>query len=173
MDDTACVTTSTGATKPVSSISCTLPTTCVCQTDGDCPSSHWACDTVTHTCVCSGAWGGAGCDVPLVPAGRVPGGGTCTDGVIDASGDCCRGYISTTTGICCPDGASVDGRGQCCTTGSVDACGVCGGEGKAVDVLGTCCSGPLLSSGLCCTEGTPDSCGVCGGLNHCPYVSRH
>jgi hypothetical protein len=154
-----------GSTKPLVTEACVIESSCTCTADSDCGGTRWACDPMSRACVCSSGWGGADCTIPLLrPSG---GASECVEGVVDASGVCCEGFIDARTGLCCPEGSDVDAAGHCCANGRVDACGVCNGTGVAVDAWGVCCSSPLPPSGMCCVGAKVDSCGVCGGSNAC------
>ena len=147
---------------------------CTCASDVDCAtstSSHPVCSTATAECGCESGWAGVGCDIPLQQSSE--NGGSCVDGLVDVTGQCCGsgGVIDAVTGLCCGDGVAIDGDGRCCSAGqTVDACGVCGGNGFGLDVNGACCSTVIAPSGECCVNATLDDCGVCGGTNQCEAV---
>lgn len=116
--------------------------------------------------MCAAGWGGGDCTIPVSVSEF------CLDGVLDAAGVCCKGFIDSMSGQCCVgQDVEVDRSGRCCGQGqAVDACGQCGGKGVAVDAQGTCCEAALPPSGICCTSGHLDSCGVCDGDDQCGWV---
>ena len=152
----------TGVSQPADTTSCQTTNPCACTSNAQCGAGHRTCDPVTHDCTCAEGWSGSDCNIALLQ-GTTP----CPDGIIDAVGACCTGFVDSRTGVCCPRG--VDRFGFCCASGVVDACGVCDGHGVAMDAQGVCCPTALPPSGLCCSAGL-DSCGVCGGENVCKYV---
>jgi hypothetical protein len=151
--------------EPASQAACTVDAQCPCSFDEDCRGAHVVCPLLgpllTRVCTCASGWTGPECTLPEVQS-RVP----CVDGVVDAGGACCTGFIDAHSGLCCPGNSTPDRAGNCCVGAEVDPCGVCGG-GSVLDVQGVCCSGPLTASALCCLGAELDSCGVCGGENSC------
>lgn len=168
--DSLCLTVSPGAPKPPSVAQCTAEPSCTCSSDLECDSGggaqgHWVCAQESRQCVCASDWDGNDCSIPRL---RPPDGASaCVEGLLDAEGHCCLGFIDTFTSLCCPNGSTVDATGRCCTSGRLDACGVCDGVSVAVDALGTCCVTALPPSGICCVGALVDDCGVCGGSNTC------
>ena len=171
VSDSVCLSMIPSSAKPLATEACVVESSCVCATDSDCGGSQWVCDSLSRACVCSSSWGGVNCTIPLLRLSSDT--SDCASvqrGVVDLGGECCRGYIDSRTGLCCPNGSIVDAVGHCCVNGRIDACGVCNGTSIAVDAWGVCCSTPLPPSGMCCVGAKVDSCGVCGGSDTCWYA---